>query len=176
MVIEPESAARERGAVPLAVVSGYGSVSSGYHMTDIHESGEPIARSLVAALADCGLRPDEVDHVNLHGSSTRQNDIAEANAMRTVFGERAGSIPVMSLKSQIGHALAAANAMELVAAVLSLRHGLIPPTANLRNLDPACGLDVVAGAARTLKLRHLAKTTSGFSGIHSSVVLSHHEA
>jgi 3-oxoacyl-(acyl-carrier-protein) synthase len=177
LVIETESAARERGAVPLAVVSGYGSVNSGYHMTDIHESGAPIARSLVDAIADAGLRPEDIDHVNLHGSSTPQNDVAEANAMRSVFGaEAAAAIPVMSLKSQIGHALAAANGMELVASVLSLRDGVVPPTANLRNPDPACGLNVVAGAAQPIRLRHLAKTSSGFSGIHSSLVLSQYEA
>jgi 3-oxoacyl-(acyl-carrier-protein) synthase len=176
LVIETESAARERGAVPLAVVAGYGSVNSAFHMTDIHASGEPIARSLAMALADAGLSADAIDHVNLHGSSTPQNDIAEASAMRTVFGGRAEAIPVMSLKSQIGHALAAANAMELVACVLSLRDGLIPPTANLRHIDPACALNVVAGAAQARPLRHLAKTSSGFSGIHSALVLSHPEA
>src|SRR5262249_1743488 len=100
----------------------------------------------------------------------------EANAMRAVFGERAAAIPVMSLKSQIGHALAAANAMELVASVLSLRERLIPPTANLRRIDPACALNVVAGAAQEQALGHLAKISSGFSGIHSALVLSHPEA
>jgi 3-oxoacyl-(acyl-carrier-protein) synthase len=176
LVIETETAALERGAAPLAVVSGYGSVSSGYHMTDIHASGEPIARSLAAALADAGLRAGDIDHVNLHGSSTPQNDVAEANAMRAIFGAAAATIPVTSLKSQIGHALAAANAMELVACVLSLRDGLIPPTANLCRPDPACGLSVVAGTAAAGRLRHVAKTASGFSGIHSSLVLSQYEA
>ncbi len=174
IVVETLSAALERGAQPLAVVSGYGSVSSAFHMTDIQASGEPIARSIRSALIDSGLNADAIDHINLHGSSTPQNDLAETNAVMDVFGPRGAGIPVTSLKSQTGHALAAANGVEIVASVLSLRNGAIPPTANQRNRDPACNLNVV-DQPEYVTVNHILKTASGFSGIHSAIILSRYE-
>jgi 3-oxoacyl-(acyl-carrier-protein) synthase len=171
LVLERESTALARGARPLAILAGYASTSSGFHMTDIHDSGEAIARSIELALDDAGLAPGEVDHVNLHGSSTPMNDLAEANALRTVLGERAERTPVTSVKSQIGHALAAANSIELAAAVMTLTEQLIPPTANFREPDPRIGLDVVSPAARPAQVDVLVKTASGFGGIHSALVL-----
>ncbi|MDF7673371.1 beta-ketoacyl-[acyl-carrier-protein] synthase family protein [Acetobacteraceae bacterium ESL0709] len=175
LVIESLSAALERKAQPLAVIAGYGSVNSAFHMTDIEPSGKPIVRSILTALKDATLQAEDIDHINLHGSSTLQNDIAETNAVMEVFGNRGSRIPVSSLKSQIGHALSASNSMELIAGVLSLRQGVIFPTINQRNRDPDCNLNIVQKAEYGT-INHILKTASGFSGIHSAVVLSRYEA
>jgi 3-oxoacyl-(acyl-carrier-protein) synthase len=144
-------------------------------MTDIHAAGEAIARSIALALEDAGLGPGEIDHVNLHGSSTAMNDVAEANALRSLLGESAARVPVTSLKSQIGHALAAAGAIELAAAVMTVRDQQIPPTVNLIEQDPRVGLDVVSGGPRRAAVRTVLKTGSGFGGIHSSVLVRRYE-
>ncbi len=175
LVLELESAALARGWRPLAVLAGYGSASSAFHMTDIHAAGEAIARSIALALEDAGLGPGEIDHVNLHGSSTAMNDVAEANALRSVLGESAARVPVTSLKSQIGHALAAAGAIELAAAVMTVCEQQIPPTVNLIEQDPRVGLDVVSGGPRRAAIRTVLKTGSGFGGIHSSVLVRRYE-
>lgn len=171
LVVESYEHAAARGAPILAELTGHGSVNNCRHMTDIEEDGERIARSAEIALRDAGARPDDIDMINAHGSSTPQNDVAEANAFRRLFGERAGKIPVTSVKSQIGHPLSASNSIEAISAVLSIRDGVVPPTLNLRDKDPRCPLDVVAGAARSRPVRRVLKTSSGFSGIHSSLVV-----
>lgn len=140
-------------------------------MTDIPADGERIARSAELALQDAGVAPQEVDFINAHGSSTPQNDIAESNACRRLFGARSRNIPVTSIKSQIGHPLSASNSIEVVSSVLSLCHGEIPPTINLEDLDPLCELDVVGNVARKVPIRVVLKTSSGFSGIHSALVI-----
>jgi 3-oxoacyl-(acyl-carrier-protein) synthase len=172
LVLERESEALSRGAKPLAVIAGYGSVCSGFHMTDIHPSGEAIARSIELALKDAKIPVEEIDHVNLHGSSTQGNDIAEANALRTVMGQLANHTPVTSLKSQIGHALAASNSIELASVVMTVLEQVIPPTANLIEQDLRVGLDVVSPLPRRSKIRAALKTASGFGGIHSAVVVT----
>lgn len=171
LVVESLEHAEARGAPILAELTGHGSVNNCHHMTDIAEDGERIARSAAIALEDAGLSPDAIDMINAHGSSTPQNDVAEAAAFRLLFGARSGAIPVTSIKSQIGHPLSASNAIEVVTAVLSIRDGVVPPTINLRDKDPRCPLDVVGNTARDLRVRRVLKTSSGFSGIHSSLVI-----
>ncbi|MCK9874630.1 beta-ketoacyl-[acyl-carrier-protein] synthase family protein [Frankia sp. Ag45/Mut15] len=171
LVLESAQHAARRGARARAEISGFGSVNSCFHMTSMPDSGAPIAHASRLALADARVEPNEIDFVNLHGSSTPQNDLAEANAMRRVFGDRAGQIPITSIKSMTGHSLAAANAIEIVSAVRGIETGLVPPTINLDRQDPACPLDVVTGAARELPIHTILKTSSGFSGIHSSLVI-----
>ena len=172
LIIEELDHARRRGAEILAELRGYGTVNNYYHMTDIPEDGLRIAKSAELAMLDAGVSPDEVDAINAHGSSTRQNDVAESNAYWHLFGSRAAEIPVTSLKSQIGHPLSASNSVEVVASILSLRTGVIPPTINLQHQDPRCRLDVVGNVAREANVRCLLKTSSGFSGIHSSLVIA----
>ncbi|HEX8000726.1 MAG TPA: beta-ketoacyl-[acyl-carrier-protein] synthase family protein [Pyrinomonadaceae bacterium] len=173
LVLERESAALARGARPLGVVAGYGSVCSGFHMTDIHPSGEAIARSIELSLKDANMKMEDIDYANLHGSSTVMNDIAEANALRKLIGEGlAYRKPVTSLKSQIGHALAAASSIELAAAIMTLVEQVIPPTANLVEQDPRVGLDIVSSSPRRTSIRAVLKTASGFGGIHSAVVMA----
>jgi len=172
LVLERETTALARGARPMGVIAGYGSVCSAFHMTDIHPSGEAIARSIELALEDADITPDQVDHINLHGSSTPMNDVAEANALRAVLGNLASERPVTSLKSQVGHAMAAASAIELAAVVMTILEQIIPPTANLTEQDPRIGLDVVSCEPRRAAVRTVLKTASGFSGIHSAIVVS----
>lgn len=176
LVLERESYALARGATPLGIIAGYGAVSSAFHMTDIHPSGVPIARSIALALDDAGISAGRIDHVNLHGSSTPMNDVAEARALLTVLGEAARRTPVTSIKSQIGHALAAASAIELVAVIMTLRDQVIPPTVNQLDQDPEIDLDVVSDRPRPAHIRNVLKTASGFGGIHSAIVASRYRA
>jgi 3-oxoacyl-(acyl-carrier-protein) synthase len=175
LVLESLEHALARGAVVLAEISGTGSVNNYFHMTSMPADGLPIARSVQLALADAGLHPDDIGAINAHGSSTPMNDQAESNAFQAVFGDRGTEIPCTSIKSQAGHALSAANAIELVASVLTLRHALLPPTLNHDDPDPDCGLNIVRQAHELPGVRHLLKTSSGFAGIHSSLVLSRYE-
>ena len=171
LLLESLDHARSRNATILAEVAGYASINNCFHMTDIPEDGSRIADCIRLALRDAQTESEEVDAINAHGSSTPQNDIAETSAFYQVFGRRAESIPVTSMKSQIGHPLAASNAIEVVASVKSLQDSLIPPTLNLEHLDARCRLNVVSGSALAHATRCVLKTSSGFSGIHSAVVL-----
>ncbi|MCA2711292.1 MAG: beta-ketoacyl-[acyl-carrier-protein] synthase family protein [Microcystis sp. M015S2] len=171
LVIEELNHALGRGAMILGELMGFGSVNNCYHMTDIPKDGKRIADSVFLALKDATLTPDAIDSINAHGSSTPQNDVAETNAYYRVFGDRAATIPVTSNKSQIGHPLSASNSIEVIASVQSLRLGIIPPTINLVEKDPDCPLNVVDNEARYQPTRCLLKTSSGFSGIHSSVII-----
>lgn len=171
LVLESLAHAQRRGARIYAEVAGFGSVNNCYHMTDIPQEGEAIAAASKLALKDAHTEPAEIDYINAHGSSTPQNDIAECKAFYRVFGSRAREIPVTSIKSQLGHALSAANSLEVIGAVLSLRDRMIPPTINLDSQDPACPLMVVSKQSLKTDINAIIKTSSGFSGIHSSLVL-----
>jgi 3-oxoacyl-(acyl-carrier-protein) synthase len=171
LVFESLQHALARNAPILAEVGGFASINNCLHMTDIPQDGQSIARSAELALMDARVNVEQVDFINAHGSATPQNDVAESNAFRYLFGERSTRIPVTSIKSQIGHPLSASNSIEVISAVLSLLHSVIPPTINLEHQDPRCQLDVVGNEARDQPVRCVLKTASGFSGIHSSLVL-----
>jgi len=172
LILEELEHARRRSARIYAEVTGFGSTSNAFHMTDLPPDGEALARSMKLALADAGVSPDAVDYINSHGSSTEQNDVFETNAIKTALGSHAYRVPVSAIKSMIGHPLAAANAIELGLAAMVVEKGVVPPTINYRNPDPACDLDYVPNEARDIRVRTLLKTSSGFSGIHSSLVMS----
>jgi len=171
LIIENLEHAQKRNAKIYAEIKGTGSVNNCYHMTDIPQDGISISKACLLALKDAKINPDEIDFINAHGSSTPQNDIAECNAFYRIFGNRAKEIPITSIKSQIGHALSAANAIELISVVLSIRDSIIPPTINLESQDPACPLTIVSQRALNKNVTTVLKTSSGFSGIHSSLVL-----
>ena len=175
-VLESEAAARERGASIYAEIGGSGSVNNCQHMTDIHPEGDAIAQACRLALGQARLDPESIDFINAHGSSTPQNDVAESAAFAHVFGRTLADIPVTSLKSQCGHALAAANAIEMVSTIQSIRQSRIPPTINLEQQDPACRVNVVTGRSESHRIRHALKVSSGFSGIHTALVLSEYQA
>ncbi|WP_269446188.1 beta-ketoacyl-[acyl-carrier-protein] synthase family protein [Gloeobacter violaceus] len=171
LVIEALDHALLRGAPIFAELGGYGSLNNFYHMTKMPENGLQLAQSARTAIEDAGISPDEIDSINAHGSSTPQNDIAEANAYWRLFQERTPTIPVTCIKSHIGHTLAASSAIEVIASIMSMRTGIVPPTINLVKQDSRCMLDVVADEPRRASVRCTLKTSSGFSGIHSSLVI-----
>lgn len=175
LILEEREHALRRGARPLAEVHGYGSTSNAYHMTDLPAGGEQLAKSLQVALDDAGLSPERIDYLSAHGSSTRQNDVNETAAYKRVFGKRAAEIPMSSLKSMVGHALSAANAIELVASVKTLQTGWMHPTINYETPDPDCDLNYVPNRALKKNVNYLLKNASGFSGIHSAMVLGRPE-
>jgi len=172
LVLEELGYALGRGAHIYCEITGFGTCCNAYHMTDLPADGDSMAASMRLALKDAGLPPEAIDYINAHGSSTKQNDIFETNAYKKVFGKRAYDVPISSMKSMIGHPLAAANSVELVAGALIFENDVLPPTINQEVPDPECDLDYIANKAREKRVNHIIKTTSGFSGIHSSMVLS----
>ncbi|HEU0023358.1 MAG TPA: beta-ketoacyl-[acyl-carrier-protein] synthase II [Thermoleophilaceae bacterium] len=150
LVLEDEEAARERGARILGWLAGYASTSDAYHLTAPEPEGRGASRAMELALADAGLEPGDVAYVNAHGTSTPLNDRAETQAIKVALGERAGTVPVSSLKSAIGHLLGAAGAVEAIATLLALRDRIAPPTLNYGEPDEGLDLDYVPGKARPL--------------------------
>ncbi|MFD7905660.1 beta-ketoacyl-[acyl-carrier-protein] synthase family protein [Kitasatospora sp. NPDC059722] len=169
LVLERLGHARARGVRPRALLAGHGASSDAHHFTAPHPGGDGLARAVRAALADAGLAPYEIGHVNAHGTGTPLNDPAEAAALRQVFHRPP---PVTANKSVIGHTMGAAGAIEAAVAVLSLQHRLVPPTANLDRLDDAVDLDVVTKAPRPLAVPTALSVSSGFGGQNAAVVLT----
>ena len=171
LVLEELGAARARGATIHAVVAGYGTSMDAFKITDPDEEGLGARESMRRALADARLEPGEIDYVNAHGTSTKKNDSVESLAIHAVFGERARRLPVSSTKSMIGHAISAAGALEAVACLLCFERGLLPPTLNYVNADPACALDVVPDRAREAHARAVLSNSFGFGGQNASLIL-----
>ena len=169
LVLERADDARARGAVVRANMAGYGASADGHHITAPDPEGIGAARAMTAAIADAGLTPDDIDHVNAHGTSTPLNDAAEARTLRRVFGE---DIAVTSTKGVTGHALGAAGAIEAAFTVLTVQHGLIPPTANLDSQDPEVQVDVVAKAPREQQVRAAMSDSFGFGGQNAVLVVT----
>ena len=171
LVVEELEHALRRGARIYCEIVGFGTTCNAYHMTDLPPEGDAKAECIRLALQDAGIQPEQIDYINAHGSSTRQNDVFETNAYKMVFGEAAYKIPISSLKSMIGHPLAGANGIELAVSSLIFERNILPPTINQEEPDPQCDLDYVPNVARKKKVNYLLKTSSGFSGIHSAMVL-----
>ncbi len=171
LVLEAEGHARRRGAEILAEFAGYGASADGYHMTAPDPQGRGAVLAMRRALSEAGVEPAEVDYVNAHGTGTAQNDPIETGAIKTVFGDHARRLAVSSTKSQTGHCLGAAGAIEIAATVLALRYGFVPPTVNLDEPDPRCDLDYVPREARERRLGVALANSYGFGGNNTSVVL-----
>jgi 3-oxoacyl-[acyl-carrier-protein] synthase II len=170
LVLEEYEHARRRGARIYAELCGYGATCDAYHVTSPAEGGEGGQRAMRMALADAGLRPEQVGYVNTHGTSTPQGDIAECQAIRTTFGAWAdGGLVVSSTKSMTGHMLGAAGGAEAVIAVKSLQTGVIPPTRNVEDQDPECALDVVPNVARELRVDAVLSNSFGFGGTNAVI-------
>ncbi|MEU8587556.1 beta-ketoacyl-[acyl-carrier-protein] synthase family protein [Streptomyces sp. NPDC048664] len=169
LVLERAADARARGARIRSLVSGYGASSDAHHATAPHPGGEGIERALRAALADADVAPSQVRHVNAHGTATPMNDLVEGTMLGRVVG---GAAAVTSTKGVTGHALAAAGAIEAAYTVLAVQHGTIPPTANLKNPDPALDLDLVAGEPRTTRVDVAVSTSLGFGGHNAALVFT----
>jgi 3-oxoacyl-(acyl-carrier-protein) synthase len=160
-----------RGAPIYAEITGCDITEHAVHMTDMSPEGRDLARAMNGALDKAHLSPRDIDFVNAHGTSTPQNDYYETLAVKTSLGEHAYTIPVNSTKSMLGHALAAASAVEVVACAMSIQSQRIHPTINLDNPDPRCDLDYVPHSSRPHTTHRLLTTASGFSGLHAAMVI-----
>ena len=177
LVLESLSRAKKRGAKIYAEITGYGASSDANHLTQPAPGGEGAQRSMRMALKDANVAPDQVDYVNAHGTSTPPGDIAESQAVASVFGAHATDkkLWVSSTKSMMGHLLGAAGAVESAICALVIKEGKVPPTINLTDQDPACMLDYVANEARERRVKHALNNSFGFGGTNASVLLSRFE-
>jgi 3-oxoacyl-[acyl-carrier-protein] synthase II len=169
-VLEELEHARRRGARIYAEVAGYGMSADAFHLTLPDETGEAQARAMCMALEQAELTPEQVDYVNAHGTSTQPGDISETRAMKVAFGEHAAGVAISSTKSMTGHLLGGAGAIEAVFCVKAITDGVIPPTINLTDPDPACDLDYVPNAARQAAVRVAMSNSFGFGGHDVSLV------
>jgi len=171
LVLESLETAKARGANILAEVIGYGMSGDAYHMTSPSPGGEGGARCMNAALNRAGINAEDVDYINAHGTSTPAGDVAETQGIQSVFGEHAGKLMVSSSKSMTGHLLGAAGGIEAAFSVLAVLNGVVPPTINLDNQDPACDLDYVPNQARDADISVAVSNSFGFGGTNASVIV-----
>ncbi|GAB6076533.1 beta-ketoacyl-ACP synthase II [Desulfurobacterium crinifex] len=171
VVLEEYEHAKRRGAPILAEIVGYGTSGDAYHMTAPAPGGEGAARAIRNALKDAKISSDMIDYVNAHGTSTKFNDLYETMAIKSVFGDHAYKLKVSSIKSMIGHLLGAAGGVEIVASVLTLQTGVIPPTINYEEPDPECDLDYVPNEAIEMDVNYVLKNSFGFGGTNACLVL-----
>ena len=176
LVIERLEHALERGATPIVEISGYGVTSDASHITQPAPFGEGGARAMRQAIAGAGLKPEDVDYINAHGTSTPINDKAETDAVKSVFGEDAHKVAISSSKSMTGHLLGAAGAIEAAICALAIERGCIPPTINLNNPDPECDLDYTPHNARMTKVDVAMTNSLGFGGHNTSLLFQRFEA
>ena len=170
IVLEELEQAKARGARIYAELIGFGMSGDAHHMTQPSTGGEGASRCMANALKDGCIDPSEIDYINAHGTSTPQGDLGETLAIKRTFGPTAYKLMVSSNKSMLGHLLGAAGGVEALATVLSLYHGVIPPTINLETPDPACDLDYVPGAAREAGINTALSNSFGFGGTNGTLV------
>lgn len=171
LVFEELEHAKKRGAKIYAEVLGYGSTSDAFHLVQPSASGEGAAEAIRCALQDAKLNPEQIDYVNAHGTSTHLGDIAETNALKTVFGEYAYRLNVSSTKSMTGHLLGASGALELIFSSLAIQNQVIPPTMNLETPDPECDLNYTPNLPAERRCDYVLSNSFGFGGHNSSLIL-----
>jgi 3-oxoacyl-[acyl-carrier-protein] synthase II len=171
LVLEDETRARRRGAKILAEIIGYGASADAFRITDQDSQGAGAAAAMRAALADAGVGPADIDYISAHGTGTKQNDQVETRAVKAVFGAHAAKVPISSVKSMLGHLIAAAGATELITCVLAIRDQVLPPTMNLNVPDPDCDLDYVPNAARKAKVETCLSNSFGFGGQNNTLII-----
>lgn len=174
-VLEDLDFARRRGARVLAEIAGYGASADMHHYTAPHPDGAGAIRAMRRALANAGVRPEQVDHVNAHGTSTKLGDVVETKAIKEVFADHAPKLSVTSTKSMHAHLLGAAGAIEAAACVLAIDRGLVPPTINLDHADPECDLDYVPNRARRADVDVAISNSFGFGGHNATLVIKRPE-
>ncbi len=173
VILEEYEHAKRRGATIYAELTGYGTTGDAHAMTDPHPGGRGAIRAMRDALADAGLNPADLGYINAHGTSTPANDETETLVLKSALGEVAYQIPVSSTKSMLGHLIAAGGVVELIISIEAMRRGVLPPTMNLHNPDPACDLDYVPNKAREKSgIRHVASNSFGFGGQNITLVAS----
>jgi 3-oxoacyl-[acyl-carrier-protein] synthase II len=176
LILENAEHAKARNAPILAEVAGFGATNDAYHAVAPCEDGDGAMRAMQAALADAGMKPEDVDYINAHGTSTKLNDLSESIAIKRALGEDAYRVPVSSTKSMIGHSFGAAGAIESVAAIQSIVTGIVHPTINYEHPDPDCDLDYVPNEARRLDVDVVLKNSFGFGGHNACLVFKRFDA
>ena len=176
LVLESYEAAVARGAPILGVVAGCGELTDSFHRTRSSPDGKPIIGCVRKTLADAGMEPGQIDHINAHGTATPENDKMEYLAISAVFGELAKQIPVSSNKSMVGHTISAAGAVEAVFSLLTLEYQRIPPTINYEIPDPTIQFNVVGNKARDAKVTAVMSNSFGFGGQNASLILTREPA
>ena len=171
LVLEELEHAKARGAHIIAEVVGYGSINDAYHMTAPAPDGEGGARCMATAVKSAGIKPEDVDYINAHGTSTPYNDKYETAAIKTVFSDHAYKLAVSSTKSMTGHMLGAAGGIEAIVTALALEEGYLPATVNYKNPDPDCDLDYVVNQGRDAELTYAVSNSLGFGGHNASIVM-----
>jgi 3-oxoacyl-[acyl-carrier-protein] synthase II len=175
VVLEELEHALARGAKIYAEIVGYGATGDAYHITAPAPGGEGGARAMKMAIEDGGLKPDDIDYINAHGTSTDYNDKFETLAIKEVFGEHAYKLAVSSTKSMTGHLLGAAGGIEAIFTVLAMKEWILPPTINLESPDPECDLDYVPNKAREKEIKAAMSNSLGFGGHNATIVFKRHE-
>ncbi|MGE5557906.1 MAG: beta-ketoacyl-ACP synthase II [Bacillota bacterium] len=170
LILEALEHAEKRGARIYAEMIGAGMTGDAYHITSPDPEGDGAARAMAMALKNSGIRPEEVDYINAHGTSTPLNDKYETLAIKKVFGDHAYKVAISSTKSMTGHLLGAAGGIEAIAAILAIHHGIIPPTVNYEYPDPDCDLDYVPNQARKQNIKVVMSNSLGFGGHNASLV------
>ena len=175
LVLEDLEHAKRRGAHIYAEIVGFGMTCDAYHMTAPEPSGRQAARAIQLAIKDAGVKPQDIDYINAHGTSTPLNDKTETLVIKQVFGEAAYTTPISATKSMIGHLIGAAGAVELIATTLAIEHQVIPPTINYAVPDPECDLDYVPNTCRKATIDFALKNSFGFGGKNSALVIKKYE-
>ncbi len=176
VILEEREHARRRGAKIYAEVAGFGMSGDAYHITAPDPTGDGCVRSMAAALKDAGLKPQEIDYINAHGTSTVLNDKIETLALKKIFGDHVHKAAISSTKSMTGHLLGAAGGVEFIVCCLAMRDDVVPPTINLENKDPECDLDYVPNKARRVTVRTAISNALGFGGHNASIIVKEYKA
>lgn len=175
LILEEYEHAKKRGAVILGEVSGYGCTCDAYHITAPAPDGIGGIKSMQLAIADAGIKPEDIGYINAHGTSTPLNDVGETKVIKSVFGDHAYKLAVSSTKSMTGHLLGAAGAIEAVITAMALKDGILPPTINHVNPDPECDLDYVPNKSRPADIRYALSNALGFGGHNAALVMKKYE-
>jgi 3-oxoacyl-[acyl-carrier-protein] synthase II len=175
LILEDLEFAKARGARILAEMVGYASTAEAFHVTELSPGGEGLVRAMRRALSKAGLRPEQIDYINAHGTSTPLNDRTETQAIKSCFGAHAYRLPVSSSKSMIGHTMGAAGAVEAVISIMATLTGIIPPTINLHQRDPECDLDYVPNEARRSTVNIAMSNSMGFGGHNTCLIFKQYE-
>jgi 3-oxoacyl-[acyl-carrier-protein] synthase II len=175
LILEELQFALKRKAKIYAELIGYGYTGDAYHITAPSPDGDGAVRCMRMAIKDAGLKPEDVDYINAHGTSTPLNDLTETIAIKTVFGDYAKKVPISATKSMTGHLLGAAGSTEAIFTILSIRDGIIPPTINHEEPDPQCDLDYVPNVARRKPLRTAMSNAFGFGGTNATLIFRRFE-